>query len=62
VTLIVRDPVICGVWKFLQRSSPKDIMRLPVDIDTIDDIPRRVCQEARQVCSSIDLARFPRVP
>jgi hypothetical protein len=47
VTLVERDPVIAGIWQFLKRSSAKDIMRLPVDIDTIDDIPRRICQEAK---------------
>jgi len=47
VTLIERDPTIYGVWKFLQRSAPKDIMRLPVAIDSVDELPQRVCQEAK---------------
>lgn len=46
VTLIERDPVIYGVWDFLQRSSPADIMALPSNIDSVEEIPQ-VCQEAR---------------
>ena len=47
VTLIERDPVIYGVWDFLQQSSAEDIRRLPLDVHKVDDLSPRVCQEAR---------------
>jgi hypothetical protein len=47
VTLIERDPVVFGVWKYLQRVSPKELMRLPSSISHIDELPSRVCEEAR---------------
>jgi hypothetical protein len=47
VTIVDRDPVICGVWKFLQRVSPEELMRLPSKISDLDELPPRVCQEAR---------------
>ena len=49
VTLIERDPVVCGVWKFLQRTSPTELMRLPSNISHVDELPSRVCQEARSL-------------
>jgi hypothetical protein len=47
VTLIERDPVVYGVWKFLQRVSTRELMRLPSNISRIDELPSWVCQEAR---------------
>jgi len=47
VTLIELDPVVYGVWKFLQRVSPAEVMRLPANVLHIDELPSRVCQEAR---------------
>ena len=49
VTLIERDPVVCGVWKFLRRTSPTELMRLPSNISHVDELPPRVCQEARSL-------------
>jgi hypothetical protein len=49
VTLIERDPVVCGVWKFLQKASPRELMRLPANISDVDELPSRVCQEARSL-------------
>jgi hypothetical protein len=49
VTLIERDPVIFGVWDFLKGSSPEDIMRLPTEIESLDELPSSLCQEARDL-------------
>jgi len=43
--LIELDPVIAGIWAFLIRSSERDIMRLPIDIESVDDV--HACQEAK---------------
>jgi site-specific DNA-adenine methylase len=47
VTLIDCDPVVCGIWKYLKRVSPSEIMRLPHDISDIDELPSRLCEEAK---------------
>jgi site-specific DNA-adenine methylase len=47
VTLIDCDPKVCGVWRYLQRVSAKELMRLPSHISDIDELPSRVCQEAK---------------
>ncbi len=47
VTLIERDPVVFGVWKFLQGTSPREIKRLPSNISSLDELPSWVCREAR---------------
>jgi hypothetical protein len=38
VTLIERDPLVVGIWKFLQRSSPTELMRLPSNISHVDEL------------------------
>jgi hypothetical protein len=45
VTLIERDPVIFGLWDYLRRASPREIMALPVDINSVDEL--HACQEAK---------------
>lgn len=45
ILLYDADPVICGVWEFLIKSSPADILRLPLEVQHVDDLP--ICQEAR---------------
>jgi hypothetical protein len=47
ITLIERNPVVYGVWKYLQRVSPREVMNLPSNISHIDELPPRVCQEAK---------------
>jgi hypothetical protein len=47
VTLVDLDPVIVGVWRFLQGASTHDIERLPSRVMHVDDLPSSVCQEAR---------------
>lgn len=47
VTLIERNPVVYGVWNYLQRVSPAEVLRLPSAISHVDELPSRVCQEAK---------------
>lgn len=47
VTLIERNPVVYGVWDFLKHVSPKEVLRLPANISHVDELPPRVCQEAK---------------
>jgi hypothetical protein len=49
VTLIERDPLVYGVWKYLQRVSPAELKRLPSNISDVDDLPSRVCDEAKSL-------------
>jgi hypothetical protein len=46
VTLVEFDPVIVGVWRFLQRATAGDIERLPSRVLHVDDLPPWVTQEA----------------
>ena len=45
VLLYDLDPIICGVWDFLIRSSEADILALPSKVVDARDLP--VCQEAK---------------
>lgn len=46
VLLIDTNPVIIGVWDFLIRAKPSEVLALPdVGGGSVDDLP--VCQEAR---------------
>ena len=47
VTLIEKNPKVCGVWRYLQRVSPAEVMRLPSNIVDVEELPPWVCQEAR---------------
>ena len=49
VILCEKDPVIYGVWDYLLRATPAEIMRLPLlrAGDKISDLPAQVPQEAR---------------
>jgi hypothetical protein len=47
VTLIERDPVVFGVWDYLQKAAPAELLRLPSNISSLDQLPSAVCQEAR---------------
>ncbi len=47
VTLCERDPVLAGLWRYLIRVRPAEILSIP-DLapgETVDDLP--VCEEAR---------------
>jgi len=46
VTLYDSDPVLHGVWDFLIKSTPSEILALPIGQNHIDDYPTP-CQEAR---------------
>lgn len=45
VTLLDTNPIIAGLWRYLIGVSASEILRLPVDIYTIDDVHE--CQEAK---------------
>jgi hypothetical protein len=45
VTLIEKDPQIVAVWKYLQRVSANEIMAIPTEIDSVDEL--HACEEAK---------------
>jgi hypothetical protein len=47
VTLVERDPLIVALWRWLQRVPPHEIMAIPTDIDSVDELPARFGEEAR---------------
>ena len=49
IVLVERDPIVAGLWKFLTKVSPRELLCLPdiPDGGTVDDLP--VCQEARHL-------------
>lgn len=47
--MIECDPLVVGVWKFLKRVSPAELKRLPSNTSHVDELPSRVCQEARSL-------------
>jgi len=47
VTLIERDPVVFGVWDYLRKVTAAELLRLPSNISSLDQLPSAVCQEAR---------------
>jgi hypothetical protein len=48
VTLIDINPTIIGVWQYLIKVKPAEVMRLPV-VDALDELPAWVCEEARSL-------------
>ena len=49
VTVVEIDEDICGVWRYLRKVSPAEVMRLPANIMHIDELPSWVCPEARRL-------------
>jgi hypothetical protein len=49
VTLVDIDPVIAGLWRYLIRVREREILALPTNIDDLDQLPPRTCQEARHL-------------
>ena len=47
-TLIERDPVIAGVWRYLIKASSAEILALPI-VESLDNLPRRTPQEAKDL-------------
>lgn len=46
VSLVERDPVIAGLWKYLTCVTPEEIRSIPTNVPgTVDDLA--ICQEAR---------------
>ncbi len=50
VILIDCNPIICGIWRFLIKAKPREIMRMPSHIIDISELPQWVPQEARWLC------------
>jgi hypothetical protein len=46
VILVDKDPVICGVWRYLIRARPEEILALPWRINSVEELPSNVPQEA----------------
>lgn len=46
------NPVVVGVWDYLIKASPSDVMGLPTKITSTDDLPPSVPQEARWLIGS----------
>lgn len=62
VILIDKNPIIAGMWRYLIKASPAEILAIPdiPDGGTVDDLP--VCQEARWlvgfwVCEGLESPR-----
>lgn len=47
VTLVELDPVLYGVWSYLTRVKSREILRLPTDVNHVDDLGPKVPQEAK---------------
>jgi hypothetical protein len=49
VLLIEKDPIIANVWDFLIRVKASEIMRLPANILSIEELPARTPEPARNL-------------
>jgi hypothetical protein len=48
VTAVEKDPLLASVWRYLIKASPEEIMRIPADVDSVDDPRlRKFSQEER---------------
>ncbi len=45
VILIEKNPIVAAVWRYLIASTSQDILDLPLDFTTIDEL--NICQEAK---------------
>ena len=60
VTLIEKDERVYGLWRYLSKASPREIMRLPSQVSHLDDLPRGVCEEAKALIGFwLNTARAP---
>ena len=48
VILVEKDPTIAGIWDFLIRSGPAEILAIPL-VEAVADLPDTVPQEARDL-------------
>jgi hypothetical protein len=48
VTLLEIDPVLASVWRYLIRVKPQEIMSIPTDIESLDEL-NGVCEEAKHL-------------
>lgn len=49
IILIDADPIICGLWRYLIGVSSAEILRLPVDVQHVDDLGAAVPEEAKHL-------------
>jgi hypothetical protein len=47
IVLVEKYNIVAGVWRYLITARRSEVMRIPIDIDHIDDLPSWVPQEAR---------------
>lgn len=60
VTLVERDPVIAGIWRWLVSTSPDEVRSIPL-VDSVDDLPEWVPMGARDLIGfSMNTASSPR--
>lgn len=48
VILVDKYPVICDIWRWLIRSSPADVLRIPC-VESVDDLPASTPEGARHL-------------
>lgn len=48
VTLVERDPVVAGIWRWLVSTSPDEVRSIPL-VDSVDDLPAWVPLGARSL-------------
>jgi len=47
VVAVDADPVVVGIWSYLIKVSAKEIMRLPANIMSVEELPSSAPQEAK---------------
>jgi hypothetical protein len=47
--LVDIDPIIAGIWRYLIRVSPEEILSLPWRLDRCEELPPNIPQEARDL-------------
>jgi hypothetical protein len=50
VILADTNPITCGIWNWLIKVSPSEVLALPAKIDHLDDV--KACQEAKALLST----------
>jgi len=49
VLLLDRNPVVAGVWDYLLHVRASEVLRLPIDVGSVEDLPSFVPLEARNL-------------
>lgn len=45
VILVEKNPIVAGIWRFLIRSFPEDILKIPLEFNSVDDLD--ICDDAK---------------